>query len=50
MPYAIVIGDREVEAGAVAPRRRGGENLAPMPVDALIQLFQAEVAQERGEA
>jgi len=50
IPYAIVIGDREVEAGAVAPRRRGGENLAPMPVDALIQLFQAEVAQERGEA
>ena len=25
VPYALVIGDKEVEAGTVAPRRRGGE-------------------------
>ena len=29
IPYALVIGDKEVAAQTVAPRRRGGENLAP---------------------
>jgi threonyl-tRNA synthetase len=50
IPYAIVIGDKEVAAGTVAPRRRGGENLAPLPLEDLIARLRAEVAQEMGEA
>ena len=50
IPYAVVIGDKEVEAQTVAPRRRGGENVAPLSVDDFIQRLKLEVAQERGEA
>jgi threonyl-tRNA synthetase len=50
IPYALVIGDKEVAAQEVAPRRRGGENLAPLSVDAFTQRLKFEVAQERGEA
>jgi threonyl-tRNA synthetase len=50
IPYAVVIGDKEVGAGTVAPRRRGGENLPPMALDAFIERLRAEVAQESGEA
>jgi threonyl-tRNA synthetase len=50
IPYAVVIGDKEVEAQTVAPRRRGGENLAPLSVSDLLQRLKSEVAQERGEA
>jgi threonyl-tRNA synthetase len=50
IPYAVVIGDKEVSAATVAPRRRGGENLSPMPLDVFIDRLRAEVAQERGEA
>jgi threonyl-tRNA synthetase len=50
IPYAIVIGAKEVEAQTVAPRRRGGENLAPLSVNDFIDRLKAEVAQERGAA
>ena len=50
IPYAVVIGDKEVAAGTVSPRRRGGENLPPMTLDAFIERLRAEVAQECGEA
>lgn len=50
IPYAIVIGDKEVEAATVAPRRRGGENLPPMPLVDFDQRLRAEVAREMGEA
>jgi threonyl-tRNA synthetase len=50
IPYALVIGAKEVEAQTVAPRRRGGENLAPLSVNDFMQRLKSEVAQERGEA
>lgn len=50
IPYAMVIGDKEVAAGTVAPRRRGGENLAPLGLAEFIEKLRAEVAQEIGEA
>jgi threonyl-tRNA synthetase len=50
IPYTVVIGDKEVAAGTVAPRRRGGENLGPMTPSAFIERLRSEVAQERGEA
>jgi threonyl-tRNA synthetase len=50
IPYAVVIGDKEVAAATVSARRRGGENLPPMALDAFIERLRAEVAQECGEA
>ncbi len=39
IPYMLVIGDKEVDAAAVAPRSRDGQNLGSMPVDAFISLI-----------
>ena len=50
IPYAVVIGDKEVEAQTVASRRRGGENLPPMSVADFLQRLRAEVAEEMGQA
>jgi threonyl-tRNA synthetase len=50
IPYALVIGDKEVAAGTVAPRRRGGENLPPEKLADFIERLRAEVAREMGEA
>jgi len=50
IPYAVVIGDKEVAGQTVAPRRRGGENLAPQGVEQFIEQLRAEVAQEMGQA
>jgi threonyl-tRNA synthetase len=33
VPYMLVVGDREQEAGAVAVRQRDGEDLGAMPLD-----------------
>ena len=33
VPYMLIVGDKEIEAGAVAVRLRTGENLGPQPVD-----------------
>ncbi|MCU7906934.1 MAG: threonine--tRNA ligase [Candidatus Thiodiazotropha sp. (ex Epidulcina cf. delphinae)] len=43
VPYLLVIGDREMEEGAVAVRTRKGENLGAMPVDAFIERMRSEV-------
>ena len=40
IPYMLVIGDKEVEAHAVAPRTREGKNLGTIPVDEFIDLLQ----------
>src|SRR5438445_2051903 len=50
IPYALVIGDKEVQSQTVAPRRRGGENLPALSVNDFIQRLRSEVAQEKGEA
>ena len=50
IPYALVIGDKEVAAETVAPRRRGGENLPPEKLVDFIERLRAEVAREMGEA
>ena len=49
IPYALVIGDKEVAAQTIAPRRRGGENLTPLSLGDFIQRLKLDVAQERGE-
>jgi threonyl-tRNA synthetase len=50
IPYAVVIGDKEVQAQTVAPRRRGGENLPPLPLAEFIARLRSEVAPATGEA
>ena len=42
IPYTLVIGDNEVEAGGVAPRKYGGEDLKTMKLEA----FEALLAKE----
>jgi threonyl-tRNA synthetase len=50
IPYAVVIGDKEVQAQTVAPRRRGGENLPSLSLNGFVERLKSELAQEKGEA
>ncbi len=43
VPYMLVVGDREQEAGAVAVRQRSGEDLGAVPVPQLIDRLRDEV-------
>ncbi len=43
VPYLLVVGDREVEEGAVAVRTRDGEDLGSMSVDAFAERLAADV-------
>jgi len=47
IPYMLVVGDKEIEAGAVAVRLRTNENLGPKPVDEFISMAEAAVAEKR---
>ena len=49
VPYLLVIGDREVESGAVAVRTRSGEVLGSMQVEAFAQHL-AEDVKQRGRS
>jgi threonyl-tRNA synthetase len=44
VPYMLVVGEREARDGAVAVRRRSGEDLGPVPLDRVIADLQAEIA------
>jgi threonyl-tRNA synthetase len=46
IPYMLVLGDREVEAGAVSVRLRTEENLGPKPVDEFVATAQQAVEQK----
>ena len=43
IPYMLVVGDREEEAGTVAPRLRSGEQLNPLSVQDLIARMEEEI-------
>lgn len=43
-PYILVMGDKEIEAGAVAVRRRGQKDLGAMPLAAFLELAGNEIA------
>jgi threonyl-tRNA synthetase len=47
IPYMLVIGDREVEAGAVAVRLRTEEDLGARSVEEFIAMAQEAVAEKR---
>ena len=44
VPYMLVVGDREIEAGAAAVRQRSGENLGSIGIDELLERLEAEAA------
>lgn len=44
LPYLVVIGDKEMAAGAVAVRARGGQDLGVMPLSSFIQRIQSDIA------
>ncbi len=46
VPYMLVIGDREAEAGSVNVRLRSGENLGAIPINDVIARLQREVAEK----
>jgi len=48
IPYAVVIGDKEVKEQTISPRRRGGENLKPMSVNDFLETLKTDVARELG--
>jgi threonyl-tRNA synthetase len=42
IPYALVVGEKEVEAKGVSPRRHGAEDLKTMSLDAFVDLMKKE--------
>ena len=44
LPYLLVVGDKEMAAGSVAVRARGGKDLGAMPLDAFVQLIKSDIA------
>ncbi|NOY98647.1 MAG: threonine--tRNA ligase [Chloroflexi bacterium] len=46
VPYMLIVGDNEVEAGQVALRLRGGENPGPMPVAEFIAKARQDIEEK----
>ena len=46
LPFLLVVGDKEVAAGAVAVRARGGQDLGVMSLEVFMQKLQSDVAQK----
>ena len=46
VPYMLVIGDKEIEAGAVALRLRNGENPGPVPLEEFIERAKREIEEK----
>jgi threonyl-tRNA synthetase len=44
IPYMIILGDREVENGTIAVRKRGEDSTSVVPLDAFVSQFRDEVA------
>ncbi len=47
LPYQVIVGDKEVAAGLVAVRSRGGEDLGQMPIGTFIERLKAEISQRK---
>ena len=44
IPYMLVVGDREMQAGTLSVRGRSGANLGTLPVAGLIDLIAGDIA------
>jgi threonyl-tRNA synthetase len=47
LPYLLVVGDKEKEAGAVAVRARGNQDLGAMSLESFVQRLVQDVADKR---
>ena len=47
VPFFVVLGDKEREAGTVAVRARGNQDLGVMSLDALVGTIQQAIAEKR---
>ena len=47
IPYMLIIGDKERDAGTVSVRLRNGEDLGAQPLDALMARMTEEAASKR---
>jgi threonyl-tRNA synthetase len=47
LPYILVVGDKEREAGAVAVRARGNQDLGAMSLESFVQRLVQDVADKR---
>lgn len=47
VPYMLVIGAKEAEAGAVAVRTRDGQDLGAMPLDDFMAMVQKDIADKK---
>ncbi len=47
LPYQVILGDKELQAGQVAVRTRTGEDLGAMPLESFIDRLQQETASRR---
>jgi threonyl-tRNA synthetase len=43
LPYLLVVGEKEKDAGMVAVRLRGGQDLGQMPISKLVERWQSEL-------
>ena len=46
IPYALVVGDKEVQNGTLSARKRGGENLPAMSVEAFAERLREDLRRE----
>jgi len=44
LPYILVVGDKEMAAGAVAVRARGNQDLGVMPLQAFCEKIASDIA------
>ena len=47
IPYMLVIGDKEVENGTIAPRRRTGDDLGEMSVEDFITVIRKDIDEKK---
>lgn len=47
IPYAMIIGDKEMESGKITVRKRNGENLDPLAKEDLLKMLLEEIAAKK---
>jgi threonyl-tRNA synthetase len=43
IPYALVVGEKEIASGTISVRKRGGRDLGVMPMDGFVAAIQEEL-------
>jgi threonyl-tRNA synthetase len=46
LPYILVVGDKEKEAGSVAVRARGNKDLGVMPLEAFAETIASDITKK----